>query len=164
MEPAEILRKVEPSSGQARLLSLQQGILARLLHQNRTACLQEHEAILGPKAYTIADLLLDLRAGIFGELMAEAVKVDPYRRNLQRAYITLLGARLDPPPAAAAGAAAAPTLTNDDSRGAIRAELKAVKSLLQTKVAGASDKATRNHAEDLIDQITVLLDPRGVAR
>jgi hypothetical protein len=165
MEPAEILRKVEPTSGQARLLSLQQGILARLLHQNRTACLQEHEAILGPKAYTIAELLTDLRAGIFGELISEAVKVDPYRRNLQRAYITSLGARLNPPPpAAAAGMAAAPALTNDDSRGAIRAELKAVQSLLRAKAETAADTATRNHLADLRDQITVLLDPRGATR
>ena len=164
MEPAEILRKVEPTSGQARLLALQQGILSSLLAQARTARLQEHEAILGPKAYTVAELLADLRAGVFGELMTEAVKVDPYRRNLQRAYITSLGARLNPPQAAATGAAAAPALTNDDSRGAIRAELKSVKSLLQTRVEGAADKATRNHVEDLIDQIAVILDPRGAAR
>ena len=115
----------------------------------QTGRLQEHEAIL---------------EGFFGELIAEAVKVDPYRRNLQRAFVTALGARLSPPPAAAMGAAAAPTPANDDSRGAIRAELKALKSLLQTRVEGAADKATRNHVEDLIDQITVILDPRGAAR
>jgi hypothetical protein len=163
MQPAEILRKIEPTSGQARLLGLQQGILGNLLGQNRTSRLQEHEAILGAQAYTIAELLTDLRAGIFGELMAEAVKVDPYRRNLQRAYITALGARLNPP-APAAGAAAAPALTNDDSRGAIRAELKAIQSLLRVKVEVAADKVTRNHLEDLRDQIAVILDPRGVTR
>lgn len=130
----------------------------------QTGRLQEHEAILGPKAYAVAELLTDLRAGVFGELIAEAVKVDPYRRNLQRDFVTALGARLSPPPAAAMGAAAAPTPANDDSRGAIRAELKALKSLLQTRVEGAADKATRNHVEDLIDQITVILDPRGAAR
>ncbi len=165
IQPAEILRKVEPTSGQARLLALQQGILSNLLAQGRTGRLQEHEAILGLKAYTVAELLTDLRAGIFGELMAEAVKVDPYRRNLQRAYITSLGARLNPPPpAAAAGMAAAPAQVNDDSRGAIRAELKAVQSLLRAKAETAADTATRNHLADLRDQITVILDPRGAAR
>ena len=164
MEPAEILRKVEPTSGQTRLLALQQGILSRLLAQDRTARLQEHEAILDLKAYTVAELLLDLRAGIFGELMAEAVKVDPYRRNLQRAYINALSARLNPPPAAAAAAEADPALANDDSRGAIRAELKAVRSLLRVKAVVAANKATKNHVEDLIDQIAVILDPRGAAR
>ncbi len=165
IEPAEILRKVEPTSGQARLLGIQQGILSNVLAQGRTARLQEHEAILGPKAYTIAELISDLRAGIFGEFAGEAVKVDPYRRNLQRAFITVLGTRLNPPPAAAAGmGAASPALPTDDSRGAIRAELKSIRGMLQTKVAVAADTPTRNHAQDLIDQIGVILDPRGGAR
>ena len=165
IEPAEILRKVEPTSGQARLLGLQQGILSNVLGQGRTARLQEHEAILGAKAYTIAELLSDLRAGIFGEFAAEAVKVDPYRRNLQRAFVAALGARLNPPPAAAAGmGAASPALPTDDSRGAIRAELKSIRGMLQTKAAVAADTPTRNHAQDLIDQIGVILDPRGGAR
>jgi hypothetical protein len=165
IEPAEILRKVEPTSGQARLLGLQQGILSNVLTQGRTTRLQEHEAILGAKAYTIAELLSDLRAGIFGEFAGEAVKVDPYRRNLQRAFITVLGTRLNPPPAAAAGmGAASPALPTDDSRGAIRAELKSIRGLLQTKVAVAADTPTRNHSQDLIDQIGVILDPRGGAR
>jgi hypothetical protein len=163
MQPAEILRKVEPSSGQARLLALQQGILSSLLSQSRTARLQEHEAILGAKAYTIHELLLDLRAGIFGEIIAEPVKVDPYRRNLQRAYIALLGARLNPP-AAAAGAAAGAGLSNDDCRGAIRAELRAVQAIIRGKTETAADAPTRNHLADLRDQITVILDPRGVSR
>jgi hypothetical protein len=140
-------------------------MLSNVLGQGRTARLQEHEAILGAKAYTIAKLLSDLRAGIFGEFAAEAVKVDPYRRNLQRAFITVLGTRLNPSPAAAAGmGAASPALPIDDSRGAIRAELKSIRGLLQTKVAVAADTPTRNHAQDLIDQIGVILDPRGAAR
>jgi len=164
IETAEILRKVEPTSGQARLLSLQQAILSNLLGQGRTARLQEHEAILGPKAYTVAELLADLRAGIFSEFTAEAGRVDPYRRNLQRAFVTVLGTRLNPPAPSAAGAAASPVLSGDDTRGAIRAELKALRALLQTRAEGASDTPTRNHAQDLIDQIAVILDPRGAAR
>jgi hypothetical protein len=159
--PAEILRKVEPTSGQARLLALQQGILANLLGQARTGRLQEHEAILGAKAYTIAELLSDLRSGIFSEFAAEAGRVDPYRRNLQRAFVASLGARLNPP-AAAAGTTAAPA--NDDCRGAIRAELKSIRTMLQTRAEGAADKATRNHVQDLVDQIATILDPRGASR
>jgi len=162
--PAEILRKVEPTSGQGRLLSLQQGILASLLAQARTGRLQEHEAILGAKAYTIAKLLSDLRAGIFSEFAAEAGRVDPYRRNLQRAFIALLGTRLNPPAAAAGATAAASAPANDDCRGAIRAELKSIRAMLQTRAEGAADKATRNHVQDLVDQIATILDPRGASR
>jgi hypothetical protein len=166
IEPAEILRKVEPTSGQARLLALQQGILGTLLGQGRTARLQEHEAILGPKAYTIAELLSDLRTGIFAEFAAEASRVDPYRRNLQRAFITVLGARLNPPAAAPAAGMGAPSPApaNDDTRGAIRAELKSIRTMLLMKAQGAADTPTRNHAQDLADQIAVILDPRGASR
>jgi hypothetical protein len=163
MEPAEIVRKIEPTSGQARLLALQQAILSSLLGPARTARLQEHEAILGAKAYTVAELLSDLSSGIFAEYAVEAGRVDPYRRNLQRAFVTSLGARLNPP-AAAAGAAPASALPNDDSRGAVRAELKSIRALLQTKIEGAADTPTRNHVRDLIDQIAVILDPRGASR
>jgi hypothetical protein len=163
LEPAEILRKIEPTSGQARLLSLQQSILTGLLSPARTGRLQEHEAILGPKAYTIAKLVGDLRTGIFAEFAAESVKVDPYRRNLQRALVTVLGARLNPPASSPGMGSAAPALANDDCRGAIRAELKSLRAMLQAKAQVAADTPTRNHAQDLVDQIAVILDPRGAS-
>jgi len=161
--PTEILGKLEPTSGQARLASLQQSVLNNLLRQNRVGRLQEHEAILGDKAYTIAQLLTDLRGGIFTELQAEALKIDPYRRNLQRAYIDLLGSRLAPAQAAAS-AAAVPVvsagLRSDDSRGAIRSELKALQNLLVNKAGTAVDTVTKTHLEDLRDQITMILEPK----
>ncbi len=36
--------------------------------------------------------------------------------------------------------------------------------MLQTKAEGAADKATRNHVQDLVDQIAIILDPRGASR
>ncbi len=155
--PSDILRKLEPSSGQERLLSLQKGILGRMLNAARVARLQEHEAILGPRAYTVAEMLLDLRSGIFGELAQAQVGVDPYRRNLQRAYVTMLGERINPPEPSK-------NVKNDDSRGAVRAELKALRTRLREKSAVAADIATGNHLADLADQITVILDPGARAR
>jgi hypothetical protein len=157
--PAEILRKLEPTSGQNRLGAVQIYILGNILRADRLMRIQEHEAILGDQAYTIAQLLGDVRAGIFAELTAgDTFKIDPYRRNLQRAYVELLGGRLAAAPAAAAAAA---TTMKDDSRGAIRAELKSLKSLIETKTAGAGDAETKSHLEDLKDQISQILEPRG---
>jgi hypothetical protein len=161
--PTEILGKLEPTSGQARLASLQQSVLNNLLRQNRVGRLQEHEAILGDKAYTIAQLLTDLRGGVFTELQAEAVKIDPYRRNLQRAFIDLLGSRLAPAQAAASSAAAPAAsagLRSDDSRGAIRAELKTLQMMFTDKAIKAADTVTKTHLEDLRDQITMILEPK----
>ncbi len=157
--PADILRKIEPTSGQTRVLALQQAVLNNMLSPARLTRLQEHEAILGGQAYTIAQMLADLRGGILSELLtAEAMTVDPYRRNLQRAYIDLLGARLTPAPAAA-GAATAAAL-KDDSRGAIRAELKTILDLLARTVSSTKDQATKNHWNDLIAQIALVLEPK----
>jgi hypothetical protein len=127
------------------------------LSSARLTRLQEHTAILGAQAYTIDQLLSDLTGGILSELKASQ-NVDPYRRNLQRAYIDVLGARLSPAPAAggAMGAPAAPAL-KDDSRGAIRAELKTIQMLLADK---SGDQATKNHWADLADQITQILEPK----
>jgi hypothetical protein len=162
--PADVLRKIEPTSGQARVLALQQAALNYLLNSARMLRLQEHEAILGDQAYTSAQLLADLRGGILTEFAGPAAaKVDPYRRNLQRAYLDLLVARLAPAPSAsgAAGSSAATPALKDDSRGAIRAELRAVQELLsEAKIAQAADTATRNHMNDLRDQIIQALEPK----
>ena len=48
---------------------------------------------------------------------------------------------------------------NDDSRGAIRAELKAIRAHLVAKTSLAADVPTRNHLNDLKDQITIILEP-----
>lgn len=157
--PEQIVRKLEPTSGQARLLGLQRGILASLLNPGRTNRLQDHEAILGDKAYTFGQLLQDLRGGIFTELSAGG-KVDPFRQNLQRAYVEALGSRANPP--AGGGAVMpgmAPTLPADAGRGAARAELKAIQAMAAAK-AGAADRATKAHFEDLKDLITKYLDPK----
>jgi hypothetical protein len=172
IEPSDILRKIEPSSGQARLVSLQQTVLNNLLRQNRIARLQDQQAILGDQAYTIFDLLADLRAGIFSELLANRVAVDPYRRNLQRAYIEILTGRIAPQAAQATQATPpmpgmqAPSflLRSDDSRAAIRAELKNLEILLTTKVNEAADDVSKAHLADLKDLIDFALDPRGAKR
>jgi len=171
LEPSDILRKIEPSSGQARLVSLQQGVLNNLLRQNRISRLQDHQAILGDQAYTIVELLADLRSGIFSELTAKQVAVDPYRRNLQRAYVEILNSRLAPPAPAAQTAAAMPgasgpafQIRNDDSRAAIRAELKELWMALAGKADLAADTVTKAHLADLRDLIGFALDPRGINR
>ncbi|MDD8027663.1 MAG: zinc-dependent metalloprotease [Acidobacteriota bacterium] len=157
--PVEVLRKLEPTSGQARVLALQQTALNSVLSSARLLRLQEHQAILGDQAYTAARLLADLRGGILTELAETGAKVDPYRRNLQRTYIDLLTARLAPP-AAVAGAVLLPSL-KDDSRGVIRAELRTIASQLSDdKLSQAGDQATKNHWADLKDQITQALEPK----
>ena len=159
---ASILSSLEAGSGQMRLLAAQRGILATLLDRARLTRLEEQETLLGPDGYPVARLLSDLRAAIFTELKTPAPKVDAYRRNLQRAYVDLLGQVLNQPagPSVAAGGLGMSTLQanpSDDTRGAVRAELKAIKALA-AKAPGSG--ALKAHLEDLQDQIAKHLDPK----
>ncbi|MBI4911777.1 MAG: zinc-dependent metalloprotease [Acidobacteria bacterium] len=159
-----ILARLSPASGSTQLLGAQRSALRALLDRGRTLRLQEQEALLGDQAYKLTEMLADLRDGIFGELKAAAPRVEPMRRNLQRAYLEQLDERLNRPapsvpPQLAAFVQMAPNLP-DDTRGAIRAELRSLQAAASAKAAVAGDRGTRAHLEDVKDQISKILDPR----
>ncbi len=158
----EILSRIEPNSGSARLLNTQKSVLRNLMDRSRLGRLQEQESALGDKAYKLGELLADLRSGIFTELSSPAPKIDAHRRDLQRAYLELLNERLNQAPPAASnpfGRSLPSPNAQDDQRGAVRAELKSLQSHLSAKLPTAKG-ASRAHLEDLKDQITKILDPK----
>ena len=74
-----------------RIRTGQQRVLNSLLSSARIARLVEQEAIDGAAAYRPLDFLADVRKGIWSEVYGTApVKIDAYRRNLQRAYVETL--------------------------------------------------------------------------
>jgi hypothetical protein len=110
----------------------------------------------------LLEFLADVRGGVFTELTAGSVVVDPYRRALQRSYVNAMRARLAPPAAAAApagggGRGGAAGSTNTDVRGALRAELRTLDAQLRTALAKTTDRATRVHIEDCRTEIANIL-------
>ncbi len=149
----EILRRIEPNGSLDRIKSAQQGLLAQLMSSPRFARLIEQEAIDGDKAYRAVDFLADVRKGIWSEIDATgAVKIDAYRRNLQRAYLDLMGDKLN-----------GRTPVTDDQRPFIRGELRTLSADLTRAAARTTDRASRMHLEDARDQIAKILDPKFVA-
>jgi len=145
----EILRRIEPAGALTRIRAAQLQVLNSLLSTQRFGRLVEEEAIDGAAAYHPAEFLSDLRKGIFGEIYAPSVKVDAYRRNLQRAYLDLISTRLN-------GAQRA----NDDQRPMFRGELKTIAADAGVALARTTDRETRLHLDDLRDQIAKILDPK----
>ncbi len=145
----EVLRRIEPSGALTRIRTAQLQVLNSLLSAQRFDRLVEEEAIDGAAAYRPAEFLADLRKGIFGEMYGTSVKIDAYRRNLQRAYLDLISTRLNGPQRA-----------NDDQRPMFRGELKTIAADAGTALARAADRDTRLHLEDLRDQIAKILDPK----
>jgi hypothetical protein len=116
----------------------------------RIARLVEQEAIDGAAAYRSVDFLADVRRGIWGELAGGPVQIDPYRRNLQRAYLDVMGEKINGRQASAA-----------EARSLARSELRSVDAAAAR--AMTSDRATRAHLQDVRDRIARILDPRFAA-
>ncbi len=148
----EILRRIEPTGALDRIKMYQTMMLSSLLSNVRLARLTEQQAIDGASAYSAIEFLTDVRKGIFSELSVRGgVKIDAYRRNLQRAYLDNLGEKLN-------GRFAA----TDDTRGLVRSELRALSADVSLAMTGA-ERSTRAHLDDMKDQIAKILDPKFVA-
>jgi hypothetical protein len=145
----EILRRIEPIGVLDRLKTSQLRVLNQLLNNARIARLIEQEAIDGVKAYRVTTFFADLRKGIWSELETPQVKVEAYRRNTQRAYLEVMGEKLN-----------GRTAPADDTRGLVRSELRAVDQAVRRALAKTADRATRAHLEDVRDQVAKILDPK----
>jgi hypothetical protein len=143
------LRRIEPSGVLDRVKTSQTRVLNALLDNARIGRLVEQEAIDGTAAYRPTDFFADLRKGIWSELSAPQVKIDAYRRNLQRSYLDIFDEKLN----------GRVPVTND-MRAFMRGELGTLKGTLAAALAKARDRATQLHLQDAQDQIAKILDPK----
>ncbi len=160
---AEILRRIEPIGVLNRVRNSQNSVLNNLLSSSRFARLVEQHTIDGDAAYQPNEFLTDVRKGVWSELDGPVVKVDAYRRNLQRAYLDLINNKLNSappalPPGLPAGFAAQ-FVTSGDERPFHRAELRALTASINSALARTKDRATRAHLEGSRDQIAKILNP-----
>jgi hypothetical protein len=145
----DILRRIEPAGVLERVKTSQTRVLTTLFDNTRVNRLIEQEAIDGQAAYRATAFFADVRKGIWSELNAAQVKVDAYRRNLQRSYLDLFNDKLN----------GRSPVTND-ARAFIRGELAALRSSIAGALAKSADRATQLHLRDAQDQIARILDPK----
>jgi hypothetical protein len=74
----------------AQIGGLQNYALRTLFNADRLNRMMENETLNGISAYRAVSLFDDTRRSVFKELISRQ-KIDPYRRNLQRAYIEQMG-------------------------------------------------------------------------
>ncbi len=160
----DILRRIEPAGVISRIGRAQRQILTTLLTPARIGRLVEHQAVDSKSAYAPVDYLADVRKGVWKEIDAAGpVKIDAFRRNLQRSYVELIDERLNratSAPGAAAAAAGAATVATDEVRPLLRGELKTLRTAITAALPRAADRETRLHLEDMQDQIAKVLDPK----
>ncbi|WP_040281156.1 zinc-dependent metalloprotease [Psychroserpens damuponensis] len=115
------------------------------------------------KAYSLPDMMSDLRKGIWSELRTGR-KIDTYRRNLQRAHIDRLGFLMTAENQSGRSRspyvkATAVNTSQSDIRAVVRAELKSLRSQLRSARGG--DTLSRMHIADAIERIDMILNPNG---
>lgn len=146
---------------QSVIAALQSRALNSLTSVGTLQTLSRFEAEEPTKAYTVSELLTDLRKSIFSELPARA-PIDLYRRQLQKIYVERLIALTKEQPAASAaffGFAPSNLSKIQDGISQVRFQLRTLETEIRN-AAGSGNAATRAHLLDLQDRIKQALDPK----
>jgi len=164
MVDEEILRRIEPVGVLDRIRNAQQAVLTSLMNSQRFGRLIEQETLDGGRAYSPVEFLTTVRKGVWKELDNPQVKIDAYRRGLQRSYLTLINTKINPtaeaPAAVPGGRGGRGGGTPGDEKPMYRAELHTLKSAITAALAKATDPETKAHLEASRDEIDKILDPK----
>ena len=150
-----------PTSDQ--LGSLQDNTLASILSSARLTRMATASNRFA-NAYSVDELLSDLKKGIWSELPARK-KIDGYRRNLQKSYvermIALLSGGGSSLTISMSGAiSSGPDPKKTDVTSVVRAQLSALRSEASAAASGATDNMTKYHLQDVAERIKRALDPK----
>jgi hypothetical protein len=143
----EILRLIQPSGIVDRIRAAQGGVLGQLMQAARLDRMAEQVVLDGANAYAPVDFLSDLRQGVWAELAKPGAAVNVYRRNLQRAHIDQLDARMN------GGGSSA------EVRALVKGELRALDRQIEAALPSVTDEVTRRHLTDARDEIAAALNP-----
>ncbi|WP_299443446.1 zinc-dependent metalloprotease [uncultured Aquimarina sp.] len=160
-----IFNKIESAGSVERVRGFQTRTLNNLLDQGRMARLIENEALNTREAYTLIDMMTELRSGVWKELRTGAA-IDVYRRNLQRAYMErlefLMTKEQTPIPANFRRFVRRTNVnvSQSDIRPVVRAELKNLQRDIRNAIGRTADRMTRYHLQDAMERISLILDPK----
>jgi hypothetical protein len=142
----EILFRIRNAGTPDQIRGLQVSALNNLLQVNRMKRLIEQEALLGADAYPLSEMMSSLRASIWRELEAGA-EIDPYRRNLQRAYLDRMAFLMEDDEA-----------SQTDIAPHARGQLRLLEGEVGAAIGRTGHTASRLHLEDALARIEALLE------
>lgn len=132
-----IVSRLYASGHVNRLMNFQYVIVFSLFDERRVRRLIDQEARAGTAAYSVRDLLDDVRKSVWRQLSETKPRIDTYQRQYQRGYLAVLDAKLN-------GSNASRT----DLQAFGRASLQALSADLSKAIPKAADEATRLHLVD----------------
>ena len=147
MLDADILDRFQGSGATDLVRARQASALNQVLNVDRMKRLVEQEAFHGRSAYSLGEMLDDLREGVWSEARSGR-DTDAYRRNLQRAYLDRMKALMEDEDA-----------LQTDAAPFVRGQLATLRGELQSAQSRTSHRATQLHFADGIARIDTILDP-----
>ena len=169
----DILRLLEHAGALERIRAYQVQALDRFVQPNRFARMVEQEYFLGEEAYGAAEMMDDLRASLWREVRT-GEPIDPFRRNLQRAYLDRLdwilneaeADYLEPPASGNLRVSrdddpplnAELHIGHSDMGALFRDQLRRLRDEVEEGIGQAPDRMSRIHMEDVVERVNALLD------
>lgn len=163
MIEADVLRRVEHAGMLNRVREAQVGVLELVLDPQRMARVLETEALAKGDVYTLGEVFVDLREGIWTEL-DEGAAINPYRRNLQRGYLEqmdeLMTTEVEPPPEEFREFIdfTPVDVSQSDIRAYVRGELQTLRDEVERGLRRTSDERTQMHLNDVLVRIERILE------
>jgi hypothetical protein len=141
-------------------------VLYTLMDTDRLNRLSEYEALAKSRGevYQLGEMLGDLRRALWSELGGSSVAIDPFRRKLQRNWLSQIDANINPIPAMVLTPPVTRTSrgrsnVSTDLRALMRGELADLDSRLAGAIPRAADRTTRLHMIDMRAEIRRVLEP-----
>jgi len=159
-----IFNKIQYSGFLERVRAMQVRTLNNMLSLGKIQRILENETANGEEAYPLADMMQDLRNGIWSELKSGNT-IDTYRRNLQKAYVDRLAYLMtaeDQKKKPDFDGYQKSTIVNtsqSDIRSVARAELNTLQRSIKNAIARTSDSMSKYHLQDVSNRIATILDP-----
>ncbi|MBK8490958.1 MAG: zinc-dependent metalloprotease [Saprospirales bacterium] len=139
----DILSRVTSTGVMDQIRGLQNYALMVLFDPASLNRMIENVALNGSGAYAPATLFNEVRSTIFSEVKSGKA-IDPYRRNLQRAFVDRMGSLMQ---------ATADQYDQSDIKALARGTLGSLKSDLKKNAKKQNDQVSRYHLEDLLARI-----------
>ena len=158
-----ILSKTEFSGSVERVRGLQARTLNSILDPGRMARMIENETSNGSLAFSLLNMMSDLRKGVWSEIYSKK-SIGTYRRNLQRVYLDRLDyllnkAKNQKGKNSGYYKSSGININQSDVKSIARGELKRIQR--DAKAASKSGNTlTRYHLQDVVDRIDSILEPK----
>lgn len=148
----DVLSRIQSDGVMDDIRGLQTRTLSSLFNGDRLKRMIENEALNEGEAYTIAEMYADVRQSVFSEVTSGA-KIDPFRRNLQRAFIDKM----------------AEWMKNDedkydqtDIKAVTRATLVKLQQDIRNNLSKQKDQMSKDHLNDILARINKALDDKDI--